>query len=311
MAERESTAPERAYRSGPDVADVGIIGLGNMGRALAANIVAAGFPLIAFDHAGTAGRAPDGVIVANSVDEIASATATVLLSLPDGHACAEVLHQLLAAPRRVVHHVVDTSTVGVAAAQTMAAIASDHQVTYVDAPVSGGVAGAVNRTITVMFAGPDESFIELRPLLDAISRTVIRVGATAGMGQALKLANNFLSACAMAATSEALAFGVRMGLDPATVLEVINQSSGRSTASAERFPRHVLTGSYDAGFRNTLMDKDLGLYLAAARAAGTARPVGEPLVAVWHQFTIAEPDVDYTRIHAFIEALGALDDASS
>lgn len=281
---------------------VGIVGLGAMGGPMAANLVAAGVQVVAFDAAGTVDRLPAGATAAASIAEVAATARVVVLSLPDGAASAAVVTELLGAADRAVEVVVDTSTIGPDAARANAALAEVAGVGYVDAPVSGGVAGARARTITVMVAGADAHVAAAGPALDAISTNVRRVASTPGAGQAVKLANNFLSAAALAATSEALTFTTRAGLDPAIALEVINASSGRSAASADKFPRHVLTGTFDSGFRSALMAKDVGLYAAAA---GTG-PVADAVVDVWRRFAAAEPEADFTRIAAFVAAaLGA------
>jgi 3-hydroxyisobutyrate dehydrogenase-like beta-hydroxyacid dehydrogenase len=124
------------------------------------------------------------------------------------------------------------------------------------------------------------------------------------MAQALKLANNFLSATSLAAASEAIAFGRSVGLDLATMLEVLGASSGRSSAITDKFPDHVLTGRYASGFANSLMVKDLRLYRqAVATAAGAARPgaLGEATAGVWERFVAAEPGADFTRIYPYVE----------
>jgi 3-hydroxyisobutyrate dehydrogenase len=130
--------------------------------------------------------------------------------------------------------------------------------------VSGGVAGARARTLVVMYAGSDADCQAVEPVLAGLSDRRRRVGERPGRAQALKLANNFLSAVALAATSEALAFGTAAGLDPATMIAVLDESSGRSGATAEKFPDHVLTGRFASGFTNTLIAKDLALYRAEA-----------------------------------------------
>jgi 3-hydroxyisobutyrate dehydrogenase len=281
---------------------VGVVGLGAMGAPMAANLVAAGLEVVAFDAAGTADRAPSGATAAGSIAEVAASAGVVLLSLPDGAASGAVLDGLLAADPSALRHVVDTSTIGPEAARANAERAAAAGVGYVDAPVSGGVAGARARTISVMAAAPAEVLAAVGPVLDAISTKVLHVAEVPGAGQAVKLANNFLSATALAATSEALAFTTSAGLDPAVALEVINASSGRSAASAEKFPRHVLTGSFDSGFRSSLMAKDLRLY---AEAAGSGEVAGT-VVDLWQRFAAAEPDADFTRIAAFVVA--TLDD---
>jgi 3-hydroxyisobutyrate dehydrogenase len=122
------------------------------------------------------------------------------------------------------------------------------------------------------------------------------------MAQAMKLANNFLSATALAATSEAIAFGVAEGLDMATMLEVLNASSGRSAATGDKFPNHVLTGRYASGFTNSLMIKDLRLYLRAVEERDGAAAVGAVTSSIWEQFADAEPGADFTRIYPFVES---------
>jgi 3-hydroxyisobutyrate dehydrogenase len=274
---------------------VGVIGLGAMGAPMAANLVAAGLDVTAFDPVAPV---PAGATAAASVTEVAATAGVVLLSLPDGAASAAVVDEVLAAVGRATTTIVDTSTIGPEDARANAEQATGAGAGYVDAPVSGGVAGARARTITVMVAGTDEHVAAATPALDAISTRVLRVGSQPGAGQAIKLANNFLSATALAAASEAVAFLTAAGVDPAVGLAAINASSGRSAATEDKFPRHVLTGSFDSGFRSSLMAKDLGLY---AGAAATGQ-VADAVVELWQRFAAAEPDADFTRIAAFVAA---------
>ena len=169
---------------------------------------------------------------------------------------------------------VDLSTTGQAVAAEVAAALAERGITTLDAPVSGGVRGAVAGTLAVMVAGPAPELERVRPLLEVFGR-VFHVGEQAGLGQLMKLANNFLSATAIAATAEAVVLGVKGGLDPATMLEVINASTGRNTASEDKFPRQILTGRYAAGFTTGLLTKDLGLCAAAAEALGVPMPVAD------------------------------------
>ncbi|WNM31885.1 NAD(P)-dependent oxidoreductase [Streptomyces sp. Li-HN-5-11] len=273
---------------------VGCIGLGNMGGVLASNLVRAGFEVVAYDAAGPA-RTPLGARWAPGPADVARAAATVVLSLPDGGVCQEVVRDLAAARDRQVTHVVDTSTVGVAAARVLSAMG----LAYVDAPVSGGVTGARRRTLMVMYAGTDEDCAQVEPVLAGLSDRLRRVGDRPGQAQALKLANNFLSATALAATSEAVAFGQAAGLDMAVMLEVFNASSGRSGATADKFPGEVLTGRYASGFSNTLMAKDVRLYLREVGELGGAAAVAAVTQAVWESFAAAEPGADFTRVYPF------------
>jgi 3-hydroxyisobutyrate dehydrogenase-like beta-hydroxyacid dehydrogenase len=280
---------------------VGFVGLGNMGSVLAANLVAGGCNVVAHDAAGPA-RAPDGARYVESVGAVARAANVIVLSLPDGEASEAVAREIVAAPtERVTTHVVDTSTIGVDAARRVAARLQPHDVAYVDAPVSGGPAGARARTLAIMYAGDDDACARVEPVLAALSDRRFRVGDRPGLGQAMKLANNFLSATALAATSEAIAFGRSAGLDAATMLEVLNASSGRNTATDDKFPTHVLTERYASGFSNQLMRKDVQLYVDAVGAYGGPATVAAVVAELWQRFAAAEPGVDFTRIAPFVE----------
>jgi 3-hydroxyisobutyrate dehydrogenase len=283
--------------AGPGV--VGAVGLGNMGGALAANLVAAGLTVVAHDAAGP-DRAPEGATFLPDVAEVARRADVVVLSLPEGAALASVVAEILATVDRRTSQVVDTSTIGVATAEALEAELGAAGIGYVDAPVSGGVAGARARTLAVMYAGTDESCAAVAAVLAGLSDRRTRVGDRAGLAQAVKLANNFLSATALAAASEAVAFATAVGVDMATVLEVVNGSSGQSAATLDKFPNHVLTGRYASGFSNSLMAKDLALYLSEARDRSVADELGAQVAALWASFAEAEPGVDFTRIYPFV-----------
>jgi 3-hydroxyisobutyrate dehydrogenase len=278
---------------------VGFVGLGNMGGALAANLVAAGHDVVAFDQAGPE-RVPAGAQAAADVAEIARRAEVVVLSLPDGRASGAVCKAVIDTADRRTVLVIDTSTIGVQTAQQNAARLIREGVEYVDAPVSGGVAGARARTLSVMYASRDEACELAEPVLPGLSDRRRRVGDRPGLAQALKLANNFLSATMLAATSEAIAFGVAAGLDMATMLEVLDTSSGQSAATRDKFPNHVLTGRYAAGFTNSLMAKDLLLYLSAVANVDGAQAMGQATGKVWERFAEQEPNADFTRIYPFV-----------
>jgi 3-hydroxyisobutyrate dehydrogenase-like beta-hydroxyacid dehydrogenase len=278
---------------------VGFVGLGNMGGALAANLVQAGHAVVAHDAVGPA-RAPEGSAFAESVADVARAVDVIVFSLPDGAASESVAREVLAASDRRATHVVDTSTVGPHAAQAIAALLAGEGIEYVDAPVSGGVAGARARTLAVMVSANDAACAHVEPVLAGLSDRRHRVGDRPGLGQALKLANNFLSATALAATSEAVAFGTALGLDLATMIEVLDASSGHNTATNDKFPNHVVTGRFASGFANSLMAKDVALYLAAVEEQGGPHTVGTVTASVWERFAAAEPGVDFTRIYPYV-----------
>ena len=225
----------------------------------------------------------------------------VVLSLPDGAASEQVCRSLAAARAAASRTWSTPRPSGSRPPRLLEALLASAGVGYVDAPVSGGVAGARARTFSVMVAGSEAACGAVETVLAGLSDRRRRVGDRPGMAQALKLANNFLSATALAATSEAVTFGLSVGLDMATMLEVLNASSGQSAATSDKFVNHVLTGRYASGFANSLMAKDLALYLGAVASRGTPSDVGGVAASVWDRFAEAEPGVDFTRIYPFVE----------
>ncbi|MGI9335525.1 MAG: NAD(P)-dependent oxidoreductase [Gammaproteobacteria bacterium] len=285
---------------------VGFIGLGNMGRPMATNLAraCAGWgaqsALRVQDKAGTAERAPEHAVVCETIAELVAQVDAVSMCLPDGRAGEDVAQTILAAPDSRVRTVADHSTVGIAAAQSLHARFAEGGIEYVDAPVSGGTAGAAKATISLMYAGSAATLERLRPAFAAMAKNVFHVGDRPGQGQTMKLLNNFLSGVAMAATSEAVAFGIGRGLSMGTVLSVLNVSSGQNTASSDKFPNRILTDTYDAGFTSTLLKKDLELYEQALAADDAANPVSVTVIDLWRQLEAAEGTVDFTRIYPFV-----------
>ena len=276
---------------------VGVVGLGSMGAVLAHNLVDSGHDVVTHDIAGPE-RSPEGARFVDRIEDLVGVD-VVVLSLPDGGASEQVAHAIVAAAGQV-RHVVDTSTIGVTAAERIGSLLRVAGIGYVDAPVSGGIAGARARTLLVMFAGSDDACAAVEPVLAGLSDRRTRVGDRPGLAQALKLANNFLSATGLAATSEAIAFGTSVGLSMATMLEVLNAASGQSNATSEKFPNQVLTGRYAAGFANHLMAKDIGLYRDEVAQAGAPDEVGALIAAIWQRFAEAEPGADFTAIYPFV-----------
>lgn len=278
----------------------GFIGLGNMGGHMAANLRKNGTRLVVFDKAGTAGRAPAGAAVAGSAAEVASKVETVFLCLPDGRVVHEVIGELTESGSDALRRIADTSTIGIAAAEKGFKICRRAGIEYVDSPISGGVAGARNATLAVMYAGTRDTFDLLKPVYLGMAKNVFKVGDRAGQGQAMKLLNNFLSGTAMAATSEAVAFGVGQGLEMKTMLDVLNVSTGQNTATKDKFPNRILNERYDAGFLTRLFFKDISLYREAVTAAGAADPVSPAVAALWQKLNESDADSDFTRIYPFV-----------
>jgi 3-hydroxyisobutyrate dehydrogenase len=168
----------------------------------------------------------------------------------------------------------------------------------VDAPVSGGTAGADRATLAIMLACPQETYERLKPLMSLMGKPFY-VGPKAGQGQAVKLLNNFLSATALAASSEAIAFGTRQGIDMKTILDIVNASTGRNTATEDKFPRRIINEAYDAGFTAKLQLKDIRLYLENAREAGISDEIAGTVVDVWTGLEKSIPGADITIMYPY------------
>jgi len=275
-----------------------------MGQPMASRLIAAGHPVVAYDIQGQAlsAIANKGAATASSAAEVASRADVVMTSLPVPAVVEEVVlgNDGIASGSRAKTFV-DLSTTGPRVAKSIAAALLSRGITAIDAPVSGGVAGAVKGTLAVMTSGPKEVCERLRPTLEAIGK-VFYIGPDPGMGQMMKLLNNLLSATATAATSEAIVLGVKAGLDPHVMIDVINAGSGRSTASEDKFPRAILPRSFDFGFAMALMTKDVKLCIDEAEAQGVPMWIGQAVKQVW-QYGLAQggQEQDFTEIIRHIE----------
>lgn len=283
------------------MAALGFIGLGQMGGPMAANLAKGGNSILGFDAAGTQSRLPQGGEAAGSVAKVAAGAETVFLSLPDGKVSESVGLEILSAPGRRVRTVIDTSTIGHVQAGRIAGRLAEAGIAYVDAPVSGGVRGAVGATLAIMVACPKPLFDTLKPTLGLVAKNVFHVGETPGQGQAMKMLNNFLSGIAMAATSEAVSFGLARGLRMDTMLDVLNVSTGQNTATSDKFPRQVATGTFAAGFATRLMAKDVRLYRDGVHETGSAHRLGDLAAEIWSNCEAAMPESDFTEIFKFVQ----------
>jgi 3-hydroxyisobutyrate dehydrogenase len=278
---------------------IGWIGIGSMGHRMSKHLAKAGYPLVMADAVSTK-LAPPGATIAKSNAEVAEKADVIILSLPDGSVSEAVAREIASAKTRRVKTVIDTSTIGIKAAEAVAAVLEKADLQFVDAPVSGGTSGADKATIAIMVACPAGAYERFKPLL-ALMGKPFHVGPKPGQGQAVKILNNYLSATALAATCEAALFGVQQGLDLAQIVDVINVSSGRSTASSDKFPRSILPRSYDFGFAGAHMTKDVRLYLEAVEGVETPRALAAAVVGLWQRFHEAHPDADFTYIYQYLE----------
>jgi 3-hydroxyisobutyrate dehydrogenase-like beta-hydroxyacid dehydrogenase len=263
--------------------EIGFIGLGNMGFPMARRLIEAGHQLVVFDtRKEVVDRlAARGAKPATSPKDVADRAETVMASLPSLQASLEVATGTGGVIEgRRVRRFVDLSTVGSQMAVRIHDLLKQRNIVQIDSPVSGGVGGAEKGTLAVMVSGPKTEFEAIREALGVIGK-VFFIGEKPGSAQTMKLANNFLSATAIVATSEAVVMGVKAGLDPHVMIEVINAGSGLNTASRDKFPRSVLPRSFDFGFATGLMVKDVRLCLQEMKALGLSMEVADAVGHLW------------------------------
>jgi 3-hydroxyisobutyrate dehydrogenase-like beta-hydroxyacid dehydrogenase len=284
--------------------DIGFIGLGQMGFHMARRLVEAGHRLVVFD---TRREAVDRLTAlgARSVDSaraVADEVETVMASLPTPDivlAVAAGAGGVIEGKR--VRRFVDLSTTGAVMAKRIFEALKAKTIVQIDCPVSGGVTGAAKGTLTLMVSGPRKEVSAIEPALKAIGRPFF-ISERPGAGQTMKLCNNFLSAAAMTATSEAMVMGVKAGLDPRIMLDVINSGTGRNTATEDKFGRVVLPRTFNLGFTVGLMTKDLKLCLGEGKALDVPMEVAEAVTrALQTACDENGPDADLTTVVQPIE----------
>jgi 3-hydroxyisobutyrate dehydrogenase-like beta-hydroxyacid dehydrogenase len=279
--------------------EIGFIGLGNMGFPMARRLLQENHDVIAFD---TRSEALEGVVAlgaqaALSVNEVADRAETVMASLPSPVASLEVATGaagVIEGSR--VKRYVDLSTVGSQTAVQIHDRLAERNIVAIDSPVSGGVGGAEKGTLAVMVSGPRSEFDVIRTALEAIGRPFY-IGEKPGSAQTMKLANNILAANVLVATSEVVVMGVKSGLDPGVMIEVLNAGSGATSASRDKFPRAILPRTFDYGFATGLMVKDVRLYLDEANALGVPADVAETIGRLWETAARDQgADSDFTTV---------------
>ncbi|BBZ71933.1 NAD(P)-dependent oxidoreductase [Mycobacterium paraseoulense] len=278
---------------------VGFVGLGNMGFPMARRLIQENHEVVAFDTRETALEriVALGAHPASSPKDVADRTETVMASLPTPGASLDVA----TGPAGVIEgarieRYVDLSTVGSRTANQIHDRLAARDITAIDSPVSGGVGGAAKGTLAIMVSGPRAGFEAVRPVLEALGRPIY-VGATPGSAQTMKLANNILAANALAATAEVVVMGVKAGLDPGVMIEVLNAGSGATSASRDKFPRAILPRTFDYGFATGLMVKDVHLYLDEAQALGVPTDVAATICRLWENTADDQgPESDFTTV---------------
>lgn len=250
---------------------IGFIGTGQMGLPMAHNLLAAGYRLVVFDVMPEPLNRlkAEGAQVASSPKDVADRVETIFVSLPTPEVVAAVAlgDEGIQAGGRVRNYV-DLSTTGAVVARRVAEGLAERAIRVLDSPVSGGQRGAEAGTLTLMIAGDAELFAMARPWLEAIGSEFFHVGDEVGLAQTCKLCNNFLSAANNVAAAEAMVTAVKGGLDPKVALDVINASSGRNSATADKFEALVLSRRFDKSMKTRLLLKDMTLFAAEAEALG-------------------------------------------
>jgi 3-hydroxyisobutyrate dehydrogenase len=292
------------------MAKIGFIGLGNMGLPMAQNLIKAGHAVSGFDVSeyATERLATGGGTRANSVSDACRDVEIVITMLPAGEQVRDVYlgdeGVLAAAPAGAL--LIDCSTIDVATAREIAQDAEGRGLAMLDAPVSGGVAGAQAATLTFMVGGPDAAFERARPVLEAMGKTIVHAGG-AGNGQAAKICNNMVLGASMIVVSEAFLLAEKLGLDAQKLFDISSKSSGQCWSMTSYcpvpgpVPASPANRDYKAGFTAAMMLKDLKLAQDAARATRASTPLGAGAAAVYEQFVeTGDGGVDFSGIIRFL-----------
>jgi 3-hydroxyisobutyrate dehydrogenase len=266
---------------------IGLVGLGQMGAPMARNLARAGFQLAVVDTSAEAVRrfaAGTPCEVPSGLKALGAACRVVITMLPDGAAVRRVVlgdgGDCLAAGLARGAVVIDMSSSSPVGTRELGKALEARGIILLDAPVSGGVRKAIDGTLSIM-AGGDPTVIDaVRPVLGAMGKNVFATGPL-GAGHAMKALNNYVSAAGFAAAAEAVLAGSRFGIEPETIVTILNASTGRNNSTENKFLQFVLPRTFDAGFTVGLMVKDLRIALDVAQATGMPVPLAEACLAEW------------------------------
>lgn len=283
----------------------GLIGLGNMGFHFGSRFLAVGHDLTVFDTNPIALERliAKGAHVVSSPKELADQVDLVLLCLPTPAVVQEVVvseNGVLAG--KLIKIIVDLSTTGPSVTDELSSLAANQGIKWIGSPVSGGTTGAEKGTLTLMAAGDEPTFAQVKPILSVLGQNIFYLGASPSLGQTMKIVNNTLCAVSMVASCETLVYGAKAGLDPKTMLDVINVSSGRSFATQEKIPQCILDRNFPVRFSTDLLHKDIKLCMQEAEKLGVPMTVS-PAARQFLSFAISQGDgpKDYAHIIKHIE----------
>lgn len=291
--------------------DIGFIGLGAMGRPMAVNLVDAGYGLVVCDtdESKTAILAQRGATVVGSAREVADGADFVLACMPNLDAAEAVA---LGADGVVgggrAKAFVNLGTTGSAYSRDVAAKMAEQGKAFLDAPISGGPPGAEAGTLGIMCSGDQATFEALKPALEAISGKLVYLNDKPGAAQTMKLVNNIISFGNLSVALEAMTLGAKAGLDPEQMLEVINASSGRNSATETKIPNHVLNRNFDYGGAMYIIEKDLELWRREAEAYQTPMWLGINICTLFKQcITELGRDADITELAITLEKMAGVE----
>jgi len=268
---------------------IGFIGLGNMGAPMAHNLAKAGHTVLGFD---TQNLKVEMVEVVQTARDCAESAEVVITMLPNGKILKSVADETIQYMKEGSIFL-DCSTVDVASAKSVAEIAKNHAVIPLDAPVSGGIGGAKEGTLTFMVGGPDEGFIKVNELFDIMGQKAVHCGDS-GNGQSAKICNNMILGATMIATCEAFALADKLGLDREAMFDVVSTSSGYSWSMNAYCPAPGIgpqtpsDNDYIPGFSSDLMLKDLTLSQIAAEDVNADTPMGYLAMTLYKTFVEQE-----------------------
>lgn len=286
-------------------AEIGFIGLGAMGGGIARRLAQAGIKMHVYDidPSKTAAFAKWNVVVHSNPQSIADAVEVVFACLPD----IEISKTVAYGAEGVIHGkklkvYLETSTIGRRPVIDIAKTLSAKNISVLDCPVSGGPRGADDGTLAIMVAGDAAVIESVRGLLNLIGKKVFEIGPEPGMAQMMKLVNNIISASNMASAFEALVLGAKAGLDADLMVDVINASTGRNSATTDKVPKSVLPGTFDYGASTHTLHKDITLGLIEAEELKVPMWVANNTRQVWEfAMTQGGTDLDFTTLIQYYE----------
>ncbi len=297
----------------PSTDIIGFAGIGAMGTPMAGNLVRAGYTLVVFDldasRTTALKREHDAVTVANNLSELGAAANIIITMLPDGKSVRTALCGANDSFKNCILEraakdtlVIDMSSSSPVGTRDLGALLAARGTPFIDAPVSGGVKGAVAATLAVMVGGDAAIFERVKPMLAKMGGQLFHAGPL-GAGHAIKALNNYVSAAGLVAACEALIAAERFGLDPAVATDIINVSSGMNNTTKNKVKQQMLNGAFGAGFATSLMAKDVRTALEVVESTGTTSDLARHCAAFWSAAETQLPaGTDHTGVYKLIAA---------